>query len=148
MSALAAAKLLKHKEPARIVTLPVITNDIIYQGALCIITAAGYCAPAAPATGTRFCGIAAETVDNTGGASGAKNVQVFITGLFLFTVTTAVTDLMTDLYAETDNPSDALPISGTNTQYSQNCGQIVSRASATTCWVDIGPAVSNPDITA
>lgn len=148
MSALAAAKILKHREEAKIVTLPVVTNDIIYQGALVMINASGYCAPCTPTTGTRFAGIAAETVDNTGGANGAKNVQVFISGLFLFTVTTAVTDLMTDMFAETDNPNDALPVSGSNTQYSHNCGQIVARASSATCWVDIGAGVVAAELTA
>lgn len=55
--------------------LPVKANTKIYAGALVVIDA-GYAAPGRTATGLIAAGVAQATVDNTGGAAGAKTIEV------------------------------------------------------------------------
>lgn len=54
---------------------PVAANVRIHKGAL-IAATAGFYGPAATGTGKRIVGRAAQSVDNTGGAAGAVNVDV------------------------------------------------------------------------
>jgi hypothetical protein len=61
--------------PLKYLDLPVKANTIIYAGTLVVVDA-GYAAPARTATGLLAAGRAGETVDNTGGAAGAKRVRV------------------------------------------------------------------------
>jgi len=56
--------------------LAVAANAKIYQGALVALTATGYATKGAVATTLRGVGVAAATVDNTGGADGALSVPV------------------------------------------------------------------------
>lgn len=53
---------------------PVIATDIIYRGAAVGENASGYARPLE--AGDRFLGFATETVDNSAGGAGAKNVRV------------------------------------------------------------------------
>lgn len=48
----------------------------IFAGALVAANAAGFAAPGSTATGLAYIGRAEEYVDNTGGAAGAKSVQI------------------------------------------------------------------------
>ncbi len=57
----------------------------IYEGTLCMINAAGFIVQVADtATGDCFAGVAAETVDNSGGAAGAKTIKLWVKGVFTF----------------------------------------------------------------
>jgi hypothetical protein len=58
-----------------LIVLPVRAGARIRQGALVMISG-GYAEEAAPGTGKIALGVAQETVDNTGGADGAKEVLV------------------------------------------------------------------------
>ncbi len=53
---------------------PVVASDIIYEGAAVGENASGYARPLV--AGDVFLGFAQQTVDNSAGAAGAKNVQV------------------------------------------------------------------------
>lgn len=55
--------------------VPVAANTIVYAGAGVVLDN-GYAAPATAATGLRSLGRAEETVDNRGGAAGAKSIRV------------------------------------------------------------------------
>lgn len=55
---------------------PVAAGVKIYQGALVVLVAGGWASPGAAATGLIAVGRARCTVDNTGGANGAKSVEV------------------------------------------------------------------------
>lgn len=59
-----------------LVNVPVATNVKIYAGALVALNASGYATPGAVATNLTYLGRAEEQVDNTGGADGAKTVNV------------------------------------------------------------------------
>jgi len=58
-----------------LIALPVKANAVIRQGAL-VMVSGGYAEEAGPGTGKIALGVAQETVDNTGGGDGAKQVLV------------------------------------------------------------------------
>jgi len=77
MTALAAGVITQTRgEPQLFVSIPVVASDIIYEGGLVSVNSAGNAIPAADTASTLFVGIADETVDNSAGAAGAKNVRV------------------------------------------------------------------------
>ena len=61
-----------------------ISNVLIPKGALVNINAAGYAVNATDAAGETFAGVAYETVDNSAGAAGARDIRVLSTGTFVF----------------------------------------------------------------
>lgn len=137
MAALTDETNVQHKEHANIETFPVVGSDVIYRGALVMLNASGYAAPATPTAGSRFLGIATETVDNSSGSNGDLNIEVFVSGRHQIPVTTAVTDVGDKIYAETDNPADCTLESGTPTTNAQLIGRMMGRDSASLVWVDI-----------
>lgn len=73
--------------------LPVATNVKLYGGGLMMLNATGYVTKGAAATGQVCVGRAEETVDNAGGADGAKNIDVR-SGVFKW-ANSAAADLIT-----------------------------------------------------
>lgn len=57
-------------------SLPVKASAVIYGGATVATDSSGYAVPVTAATGLKVWGVAEETVDNTGGANGAKWIKV------------------------------------------------------------------------
>lgn len=136
MSAITAAKLLSHKEPARIVSMKM-GNIKIVEGELLMLVS-GYLEHSTPTSGSKFAGIAAETVDNSAGSDGDKSCGVYQTGLFSMAISgVAVTDIGRKAYAETNNPSDVKDDNDTPTQHANMIGRIVG-LNGTEAWVDIG----------
>lgn len=66
-----------------LLVLPVAANTRIYAGALVAVNAMGYAVPGSTATDLKAAGRAEEQVDNTGGADGAKRIEIR-RGVFLF----------------------------------------------------------------
>ncbi len=62
----------EYRAPSR----PVAAGVKIHEGALVALTAAGYATPGAVAATLKMAGKARATVDNTGGANGAKFVEI------------------------------------------------------------------------
>lgn len=58
------------------ISVPVAANAVLYAGALVVANATGYAAPGSVATTLTYLGRAEESVNNTGGANGAKSVLV------------------------------------------------------------------------
>lgn len=146
MSALTAAKVVPHKEPARIVSMKMGAVKL-WQGSLCmIIAAAGYAVAATPTAASIFAGIAAETVDNSAGSAGDKSIQLFQTGLHEIAISgVAVTDIGKKVYAETSNPSDCKDASDTPTANGQCIGRTVNVENSK-AWVDIGIGWNNQEL--
>ncbi len=71
------------EQEGKLLSVPVVASDIIYKGALVMINAAGFLAPAAPAAGSQLLGIAYEQVDNSAGAAGAVSCRVITEGCFV-----------------------------------------------------------------
>lgn len=74
MTALTSSRLVKRRTAERF-TDPVKAATTIQKGALVVLDA-GYAAPGLTATGLKARGIAEDFVDNSGGAAGAKTVEV------------------------------------------------------------------------
>ncbi|MBS1715874.1 MAG: hypothetical protein JST30_16220 [Armatimonadetes bacterium] len=79
----------------------------VYKGAAVGVNALGYLVPMSHSTASlKFVGTANETVDNTGGASGDKSVNVTKSGSFVFKAasgfTPVVADVGKELYAASD----------------------------------------------
>ena len=126
MAALTGADVVKHKEEARMVSLPVLAAANIFNGALLMLTSAGFAAPAAPTAASLFAGIATEDVDNTAGGSGDLRVNVFQSGLHQMAISgVAVTDVLltAGVFAETDNTAD-VSIGAASTANAQKIGSL------------------------
>lgn len=65
-----------HMKDGELLAVPVAANVKIFAGSLVAASATGYATPGATATTLTYLGRAEELVDNTGGAAGAKTIQV------------------------------------------------------------------------
>jgi hypothetical protein len=91
--------------------LPVIANDIIYEGAAVGDNASGYARPLV--AGDPFRGFCVQKADNTGGSAGDINVEVESKGRIQLSITSlAITDVGRAVYASDDN---AFALSGNGT---------------------------------
>jgi len=108
--------------------LPVITNDIIYEGAA-VGKSSGYARPLV--AGDDFMGFADRKVDNTGGSNGDKRVKVRQEGDIEIAVTgvTGVTNEGATVYAS-DDATYTLSSTGNSA-----IGKITRHVSGTTCIV-------------
>jgi len=95
-----------HEREGLIVAYPVKANARIWKGALVCVDSTGYLVPASDTANLRFVGVAFESVDNTGGANGAKRCRVVKRGTFVYNRTGAAytqADIGTTARAVTDN---------------------------------------------
>lgn len=146
MAALTGADVVKHKEEARLVSLPILAGATIFNGALLMMTSAGFVAPATPTASSFFAGIATEDVDNVSGGNGDLNVLVFQSGTHEMAISgVAVTDVFSDVFAETDNTADVSIGQGPATQFAQKCGQIVNLAEGF-AFVDINVGIAQQEL--
>ena len=75
MVALTEGRTTKKRE-LRVVNRQMLANAKIYEGSLAALTAAGYATPGAVSATLKKPGLARATVDNTGGANGAKSIEI------------------------------------------------------------------------
>ena len=73
-----------HEREGLIVAYPVKANARIWKGALVCVDSTGYLVPASDTANLRCVGVAFESVDNTGGANGAKRCRVVKRGTFIY----------------------------------------------------------------
>jgi len=94
-----------HEREGLIVAYPVKANARIWKGALVCVDSTGYLVPASDTANLRFVGVAFESVDNTGGANGAKRCRVVKRGTFVYNRIGSFTqaDIGTTARAVTDN---------------------------------------------
>lgn len=133
MTALAAKRTTKSRNLGRVYEFPAAV-DIIYAGGMVNINAAGFAEPAmAEASNGNVCGVAIETVDNSGGSAGTLNVRVQ-EGDFLFvaTGTLAQTDVGAEMFA-----SDDQTFSKTQASNEPSVGPLLEYVSATSGWVRV-----------
>ncbi|MEN3001503.1 MAG: hypothetical protein ABDI19_06630 [Armatimonadota bacterium] len=67
-----------------LIAYPVKGGVRIWKGALVCVDSTGYLVPASDTANLRFVGVAFESVDNTGGAHGAKKCRVIKRGTFVY----------------------------------------------------------------
>ena len=94
-----------HEREGLIVAYPVKANARIWKGALVCVDNTGFLVPASDTANLRFVGVAFESVDNMGGASGAKRCRVVKRGTFVYNRIGSFTqaDIGTTARAITDN---------------------------------------------
>jgi hypothetical protein len=79
----------------------------VFKGAALGVGADGFCRPLDPAVaGLKFIGVACETVDNAGGAAGAKTVNAAKAGSFVFKAAAGFTPAQADVAKEAHAASD------------------------------------------
>jgi hypothetical protein len=78
MAALAASRNTPFRGPVRVETVLMKANGKAFQGGMVATDATGYGIQGATATSLTVAGMALNTVDNTGGSSGAISVDVLI----------------------------------------------------------------------
>lgn len=117
-------------------SLPVAANAVIFQGAIVAVstTAPGYATKGATSTTLRGVGVARNRADNTGGADGAKSVEVE-TGTWAF-ANSAAADLITraDIGAACYMVDDQT-VAKTNGGGTRSVAGIVSDVDAYGVWV-------------
>lgn len=111
------------------------SNVSIFEGALVAVNAAGYLDNAGDDANTVVVGVADESVDNSGGSAGDKEVKVRRTGVYTFVAgwSAAQTDVNTLVYAS-DNQTVNLAANLTNDVL---VGRVVEVLSSSKVRVDI-----------
>lgn len=107
MTALAADTNREKRGMGRVFHFPVDGGSILYKGGLVALNAAGFAIPAADVAAQPVVGVAAEKVDNSAGADGAKTVRVDAEAEFRFAAT-SITQAMVGVNMEVvdDNTVD------------------------------------------
>lgn len=81
--AVTTAQLIKKRFPFEILGHAKVAAGVkLLGGTYCFVTAAGYATDVVNSGANKFLGIVKETVDNTSGAAGDKQVEFFTDGLF------------------------------------------------------------------
>ena len=83
MAALTENRYTKHRD-GLVTAHPVKTGTKIFKGSLVCLDDTGHAVPGADSAGFRFCGVAIETADNSGGADGDIRLRVQTMGVFSF----------------------------------------------------------------
>jgi hypothetical protein len=106
-------------------------NAVIYKNGLVAVDSTGYAVPAADTAGLKVVGVSVIGVDNTGGADGAKTVDVHVGDLFKF-ATTGATQAWKDQIVYVVN-DDAVAL--TDPGNSVKAGIVKRYESSTVVWV-------------
>jgi len=102
MGAVAADQLITAREPRSLRQVKVEAGEVLYAGTLCFLDADGYATPTAG--GLRFAGVVRKLADNTGGADGDIEAEVYTEGTFVIPFSSvAQADLTPGLAYATDN---------------------------------------------
>jgi len=117
-------------------------TDIIYKGGMITLNTDGDIVAGQATAGYKFAGVAAEKVDDSAGG-GTKWCKVYTKGVFLL-IATSITQAMVGkmMYLADDQTFDDVPAAGAAIP----CGILVEYVSATSGWIDIGPAVAKEAI--
>lgn len=133
--AVTANQLIKKQDGCRR-SYPVEESTRIYQGTLVFVNAAGYACDVTATGVNAFVGIAVEEADNTDGADGAINVEVYTDGDFELVGTSfAQTDVGMPIYAD-DNYACVVSLGATSVRI----GTVVKYVSSTKHIVAIRPS--------
>lgn len=130
MATLSASKNVKRQD-GEIISYDVAESTKIYQGALVCDSGSGYAVPGADASGYTFLGVAYETIDNSSGSSGDKEIRILKTGTYEYAKLAAAgaaaqTDIGVRVYIE-DDQTIAFTAQSAN---SIACGYVVGKVDA------------------
>lgn len=100
--AVTAEQLITARNPGNLMQVKVEAGEVLYGGTMCFLDADGYATPTAG--GLKFAGIVRKTVDNTSGADGDLEAEVYTEGDFVLPLTSvAQADLTPGLAYASDN---------------------------------------------
>jgi hypothetical protein len=100
--AVTADQLITAREPGGLRQVKVEAGEVLYAGTMCFLDADGFAVAAAG--GLRFAGIVRKAVDNSAGADGDLEAEVYTTGTFTLPLTSvAQADLTPGLAYASDN---------------------------------------------
>lgn len=134
--AVTANQLIKKQDGSRR-SYPVEESTHIYQGTLVYINAAGYACDVTATGVNAFAGIAVAEADNSSGADGAIEVEVYTEGDFELTLTNgAQTEVGMPIYGD-DNYACVVALGATSVRI----GTIVRHVSSTKAIVAIKPSM-------
>lgn len=118
---------------------PVATLNKIYAGTFVVLNSSGYAKGGSASAGEKFVGIAAETVDNSAGANGAKWVNVWTRGHFEMAASSiAQASVGADMYYIDNQTFDETDAGSLGIKV----GKLVKVISATRGVVSIGNAIA------
>lgn len=132
MTALAAAAQRQHRGLAKTLPVPVAADAVIYKGAIVCIDGDGFAIPGADTAAIQVIGIAAETIDNTGGSDGDKTVEVEYDCIYLFAATSITQAMLGDLMVIVDDNTVDDAAGATN---DISVGRLIEFVSTTSGWV-------------
>lgn len=118
-------------------TLGVAADAVIYKGAQLALNASGYLVPMSTATGLVAAGRANETVDNTGGADGAKTCQVE-RGVFNYSNSAAADEITIADIGATCYAVDDATVAKTDGTGTRSAAGTVFDVDSDGVWVEIG----------
>lgn len=102
MGAVAAEQRIIARNPRNLSQVKVEAGEVLYAGTMAFIDADGYATPTAG--GLKFGGIVRKTVDNTGGADGDLEAELYTDGVFTIPfASVAQADITPGLAYATDN---------------------------------------------
>lgn len=100
--AVTAEQLITARAPGSLRQVKVEAGEVLYAGTMCFLDADGFAVPAAG--GLRFAGIVRKTVDNSAGADGDLEAEVYTEGTFTLPLASvAQADLTPGLAYASDN---------------------------------------------
>ncbi len=133
MSALTKDRDTVRKEGAY-ASYPVEGGAVIYAGSMVCIGADGYAIPASDTAGLKFIGVSRQYVDNSAGASGSVQVEVWRRGCFNLAASGITLSNAGDPVYVLDNQTVGLTAASTN---HVACGKVSEYDTASTVYVDI-----------
>ncbi len=108
--AVTAEQLITARDPGGLRQVKVEAGEVLYGGTLCFLDADGFAVPTAG--GLRFAGVVKKTVDNSAGADGDLEAEVYTSGTFVLPLSSvAQADLTPGLAYASDNYTATLTAS-------------------------------------
>ncbi|MFZ5653173.1 MAG: hypothetical protein ACOY42_02050 [Pseudomonadota bacterium] len=117
---------------------PIAAGVHAYAGAIAVLNASGYCAPATTATGLVPLGRFAEEYDNTGGANGAATIEVE-RGIFQYANSASADEITAADIGKKCYLVDDQTVAKTNGTNTRSIAGIVDGVDALGVWVLIDP---------
>lgn len=122
------------RKEGKYASYPVKGGAVIYAGGMVCIGADGYAVPASDTAGLKFMGVARAYADNSAGASGSLQVEVWRRGCFSLTTSGMALSNAGDAVFALDDQNVGLTGASTN---HIKCGVISEYVSATSVYIDI-----------
>lgn len=121
------------RREGEVISYDVAASTTIYKGSM-VVAVSGYAASSTGSNSQPFLGVAYEGCNNSAGSAGAKEVKVYKTGIFEFTLASAaITDIGVEVYS-----ADNVTVQKTADGSEPKVGRVVAFENAGKVFVSIG----------